>query len=148
MARATKAQRDAAKAKRERMRELAKEVSALSAEQRDEIAARYGIVTIEGHKLSGFNATFVAYQAAGQTVTIVGGFRQWKRAGRSVRKGEHGFSIWFPQRVKVKDKNGDETDETETVENGYCSLGTVFDISQTEPIENAETETDAATVTA
>jgi hypothetical protein len=44
-----------------------------------------------------------------------------------VRKGEHGFIIWFP--VGQKDEEG----ETVNAETFY--MATVFDISQVEPLQ-------------
>jgi len=129
----TQQQREAAKAKRAKMYELAKEVTKLTAEQRAELVNRAGgIVTVEGHRLSGFNTIFLLHQLSeGDAISVVGGFKQWKKAGRQVRKGEHGFSIWFPS-VKKDKPEDDEQVEQEYIRMG---LGTVFDVTQTDPIE-------------
>jgi len=61
--------------------------------------------------------------------TIVGGFNQWKAAGRYVRKGESGIGIWAPGKAK------DAVDDQDI----RFFMITVFDVSQTEKIE-AEAE--------
>src|SRR5262245_31491125 len=69
-------------------------VSAMPADARAALAVRAGIRTIEGRELSVFNQCLVVNQFA--AVSIVGGFQQWKRAGRSVAKGARGLAIWVP----------------------------------------------------
>ena len=124
----TEAQRKAAAEKRKRMRELAKKIGAMSAEERQAMADRMGLPhTIEGHKLSVFN-TCLLY-AQGVQPTVVGGYRQWRKAGRTVRKGQHGACIWCP----AVRKRGDEAPGDDEVR---FVFGTVFDISQTEPLES------------
>lgn len=102
------------------MRAIASEISKLSAVQRAELASRLEVVTIEGRALSLFNQCMIARQLT--SATVVGGFRQWIAAGRTVRKGEHGAAIWIP----THDKRADFSARSLT-----C-LGTVFDVSQTE----------------
>ncbi len=112
-------------AKKQKVRELRKYLTGLNVVQRQEIADKYGIVTIEGHRLSIVNMCLLVFQCPG--VTIVGGYRQWLRAGRQVRKGEHGHIIWFP--AGKRDQEGDIDEVT------FYALTTVFDISQTDPVE-------------
>ena len=57
--------------------------------------------------------------------TIVGGFRQWLREGRAVRKGEHGLGILIPRFEKGEGGDGPGS------LNGFL-YGTVFDVSQTD----------------
>ena len=116
--------------RRRKMRSLASEISSMSAEQRTALAARLpGIATVEGRALSVFNACLIASQ--NPQSTIVGGFRQWIKVGRAVRKGEHGMCIWIPTRQSA---NGDEhASEDDTAETHFF-LGTVFDVSQTQEI--------------
>ena len=129
---ATKAQQEKAKARRAAMRELAERVANMSEERRDEIAA-LGIRTIEGHELSMRNQGLVALQ--NPQASIVGGFRQWKNAGRSVRKGEHGYGIWVPMPTTTAlDKPEDDTDDDKP----RFRIGYVFDVSQTEALEAKE----------
>lgn len=133
-------------ARREKMRGLVKQVSEMSPEQREQVAARFPVVTIEGRPLSVHNQCLIALQAAfsgPQSPTIVGGFRQWIKNGRAVRKGEHGFSIWVP----IGAPKQDGTNELAAVEPGQegetakprFMLATVFDVTQTNEIETQGT---------
>lgn len=101
--------------------------------ERMKIVERVGAVpTCEGRALSPFNSCLILYQRP--SASLVGGFQQWKRAGRAVRKGERGLGIWIPTAAK---REG-ELDDSEDVR---FLMGTVFDISQTDPLEvSNETE--------
>ncbi|MGN7797661.1 ArdC family protein [Leifsonia sp. 22587] len=69
--------------------------------------------------------------------TIVAGFRQWQAKGRQVRKGEHSIKI-FGYSTKKPISTEAETDadpEERTVH--YFPMLSVFDISQTDPIDGA-----------
>ena len=108
--------------------EIRKRLAEMSPDQRAELIAKAGsIVTIEGRPLSTRNAELCLNQM--ESVTIVGGYQQWKRAGRQVKKGEHGLAIWVPSRTS-NDENTPDDDDL------YFFGATVFDITQTEPIEN------------
>lgn len=115
--------------KREERRKLKKQfadkVKAMSESERQAIADKFGVVTIEGRSLSCYNCCMVWMQ--NPSATVVGGFKQWKKSGRIVRKGQHGMAIWVPIGTKDSDGNLSEVDR--------CILGTVFDISQTEEID-------------
>jgi hypothetical protein len=128
----SESQRAETDARRARFREIVKQVAEMSDAERDALAAKLvGIVTCDGHSLSVHNVRLVAMQIP--TATIVGGFRQWLKHGRAVRKGEHGATIWVPV---VRKSNADDgkggPDETRFM------LGTIFDVSQTEPVEARE----------
>lgn len=122
------AQQEAATQERKaRFKELSKKLAALTKEQREALSKAAGrIVTIEGRALSPRNTILCYWQREG--VTMVGGFRQWIKAGRCVKKGEHGMSILVPCGAGRKD--GDE----EATEVRFFVGGTVFDISQTAPL--------------
>lgn len=66
----------------------------------------------------------------------VAGFRQWQAKGRQVRKGEKGIKIlgYSSKKITTEDENGDETER----KIARFPILTVFDVSQTEPIEGAE----------
>jgi len=119
------------------MRNLIKQVSQMSETERQAIVARMPVVNTEGRVLSINNVCLIYQQilnlprAVGD-ITIVGGFKQWLKQGRCVRKGEHGFTIWFP--VKPKSENDDENDGDENI--SKFLFGTVFDISQTCELTN------------
>src|SRR5262245_53593411 len=106
------------------------------------------IRTIEGRELSIFNQCLLVNQLG--TASIVGGFQQWKRAGRSVVKGERGLAIWIPtgRRAAGADESaaepasgdvfslvdGEPADGPGEGQRGAVRgfvIGTVFDISQT-----------------
>jgi len=87
------------------------------------LASQMQVRNVEGHVLSGHNQCMLAFQKA--DCTIVAGFRQWKKAGRIVRKGEHGLGIWIPRFEKKEEGEGEGTVE------GFL-FGTVFDVAQTE----------------
>ena len=133
----TEAQREAAQRRRERFRAMVKDVAAMSTEQRESLAETMGaVVTCEGRTLSIFNTCLLVSQFANPT--IVGGFRQWRGQGRSVRKGEHGLMIWIPSKRKPEatpDTSAD--DDAETVR---FFMGTVFDVSQTIDVETGALE--------
>ncbi len=111
-----------------RIKELRKQLANLTPEQKQALTSRGIIATVEGRQLSIHNTLLVYLQCNGHAPTVVGGYQQWKRAGKQVRKGEHGFTIWFP----VGQKNEDTGDVTQAER---FFTGTVFDISQTEAIQ-------------
>ena len=61
--------------------------------------------------------------------TEVAGYREWQRFGRQVREGERGIALLAPVTVKDKDTGQTRVVNTRTV--------TVFDLAQTEPVEQA-----------
>jgi len=132
----TEEQRARAKERREKMRALADRISAMSEEERAALAAKIPVATIEGRLLSVFNCCFVVSQM--ETATVVGGFRQWRAAGRCVRKGERGLAIWVP--IGNGKEEGEAEGGTEEGEGGGVRfvIGTVFDVTQTDPIQEHE----------
>jgi len=127
-------QKAAAQLKRERFRALCKKVRALSDDERKDMARRMpGVLTCEGHALSLHNTILLYFQ--GGAVTVVGGFRQWKKLGRYVRKGEHGMSIWIPVDRKAP-ATVQPTGDAE-LDDMFFIAGTVFDVSQTEATTGA-----------
>ena len=113
--------------KSSKIKALRKQLSELTLEQRQGLIDRGLIATVEGRTLSLHNTILVYLQSNGQTPSVVGGYKQWKKAGRQVQKGEHGYSIFFP--IGPKDDDG----ELLAAERFY--IGTVFDINQTEVME-------------
>lgn len=113
-------------ARREKFKAITKTVAALTDDQRGELARTMGAVqTCEGRSLSVKNTCLLAYQFP--HATLVGGFRQWLRQGRCVKKGEHGASIWIPLNVK-SETEGEGSDVR-------FGSAVVFDVSQTNEIE-------------
>lgn len=119
----------------------------MTEEQRQAIADKFGIVTVEGHILTPHNQCFLVAQSE-INFTIVGGFQQCgnpslreKKAGRIVRKGEHGFlpKAWIPIIfVPSKAKQNENQEVISDDENVHFFTATVFDISQTEIIAKSE----------
>ncbi len=68
--------------------------------------------------------------------TRVAGFRQWQARGRQVRKGERAIKIfgYSTKRIEAEDDAEDEGATTRV----YYPVLSVFDISQTDPIDGAE----------
>jgi len=114
--------------RRARVKELRERLANLSPEQRQELINRGLIATVEGRTLSAHNTMMVYIQSNGTLPSVVGGYRQWKAAGRQVTKGQHGYVIWFP--IGEKDT---ETGDILSAERYFTA--TVFDISQTEAIK-------------
>lgn len=71
------------------------------------------------------------------TATRVAGFRHWQAKGRQVRKGEKSIKIFGYAEKKIT-IDADQDDEDEPAENErvvYFPILSVFDISQTDPID-------------
>ena len=121
----TQKQKEKRDQRRSDFRKIIKTVADMTVEQRQEIVGKIGLIpTVTGGALSPFNSCVVLYQ--NKDAAMVGGFRQWKAAGRYIRKGEHGVGIWIPA-AKPKSDDNDKEDIR-------FFMGTVFDISQTEEI--------------
>lgn len=105
------------------MQDICRKIKAMSDGERAHAASSMQVHTVEGLTLSPHNQIMIMYQKPDST--IVAGFRQWKNAGRSVKRGEHGLGIWCP-RFASKDS------ETESAELQGFLFGTVFDVTQTE----------------
>jgi hypothetical protein len=125
--------------RRKKLRELCRSIAAMSPEHRQTLADQtcHNIITCEQRQLSVFNQVFIVKQG-GTDCTIVGGYQQWKKAGRQVNKGEHGFAIWVPTGAP-KQKEGEQQQETESEEDVSFMLATVFDVSQTSETEQQQT---------
>jgi hypothetical protein len=105
----------------------------LTKDERTAIAKECTIVNLDGHILSPTNTIMVYLQAHAcqQPVpTVVTGYQQWRKAGKQVIKGQHGYTIWFPV--------GPKTEEGDVVDAERFFTTTVFDISQVTAIEVKE----------
>lgn len=135
----TEEQKAKALARRETFRGLIKSVAAMTDEERARMTNQIGaIVTCEGRTLSLTNTLLLILQRS--NVSMVGGFRQWLKAGRCVMAGEHGAMIWFPRgKGKSVDEAADanagrEIDAGDAHSDVRFLIGTVFDVSQTSPV--------------
>lgn len=122
---------------------LINRVAKMSDEEKAEQLAGCQIVNCDGRALSPRNQMFIMWQL-GRNVSIVGGFRQWLKQSRCVRKGEHGATILFPRTYgKASVESGESQAGTDA--NGNARMlflaGTVFDISQTDEISDETTQT-------
>jgi hypothetical protein len=127
----TEEQKAAAAERRAKIKEACKQIAALPVEKRILLANRLGLRTAEGRELSPYNACLLAMQFP--TVSIVGGFKQWRAINRCVRKGARALCIWIPLKGAEKTEDGaDESDEHRFM------LANVFDISQTRGIDEPE----------
>ena len=127
----TPEQVEASKARRLQLYQLSKQLSALTSDQLFDLALRSPVITCEERPLSPFNQCLITLQCP--TATVVGGLQQWRKAGRQVRKGSHGFGIWVP-RYKPEQEPG----PTAVVsEDQKFLLVTIFDILQTQEITHA-----------
>ena len=79
--------------------------------------------SIDGKEYSSTNQCFLANQGASDGV--FGGFQQWKKISRTVKKGEHGFCIVFPM-IHAKKEGQKE-------ESRHFAMVSVFHFDQTEP---------------
>lgn len=113
-------------ARRAKFREIAKKLAKMSDGERSALAAKMiGLATCEGHMLSPHNVCMIAFQMP--TATLVGGFRQWLKQGRCVKKGEHSLMIWCASARKSDEAAGEAApDDVRFI------MGSVFDVSQTE----------------
>ena len=131
----TEAQKEAAKVRREKFRGIVKTIAKMPEAERVALSQKVVIATVEGHILSLCNQMLLAMQCP--SATIVGGFRQWRKEGRTVRRGEHGHMIWVPS---VYEKNGEDTPQPSEIDGEEKKtgtrflIGTVFDVSQTEEL--------------
>ena len=126
----TAEQKAAAKLRREKMGKLAHQIEKMSEDERAALTERIGVVTIEGRSLSIHNQCMLALQSP--AASVVGGFQQWRRSGRMVQKGQHGACIWIPLGIP---KRAEGETESETADPIGFTLATVFDVTQTEPME-------------
>lgn len=119
--------------KKARIQEIRKVLSELTDEQRQEMIERLGIVvTIEGHPLTPYNTCFL-YSQTEIPVTVVGGYQQWRKAGRTVKKGEKSLLIFVPSKTgeTKEDANASEEDI-------FFFTAAVFDVSQTAQVEETK----------
>jgi antirestriction protein ArdC len=109
----------------------------------EEVARVVAHFTGYGRGYSERNAKLIAAQHP--AATDVAGFREWMLRGRVVRKGEHGIKILAPSKYgraeAGKAGDGESTRADRNDDSGEDDVRfvfvTVFDISQTEPLNDA-----------
>lgn len=134
---ATPEQKEAAQARREAIKLLMAKVAEITPEKRVILANAYGIRNAEGRELSPCNQILLAFQCP--TVSVVGGFAQWKALGRCVMKGSKALALWVPcgsrgegATLSLAEVSGEGE---EAGGKPRFVIGNVFDVSQTETIE-------------
>lgn len=85
------------------------------------------------HRYSLSNVLLI--QSQRPDATRVAGFRQWQARGRQVRKGERAIKIFGYSTKRIEP---DENDDDEGTTRVYYPVLSVFDISQTDPIDGAD----------
>jgi len=136
----TAEQKEAARIRREQIKQLLAQVKAIPTEKRILLANAYGIRNCEGRELSPYNQCLLAAQNA--NVTVVGGFSQWRALDRVVRKGVRALAIWVPTSRKIGELPANTPDCTAIVPHGTepdasslssssFIIGNVFDIADT-----------------
>lgn len=128
----TNEQKQAAAARRATLAAMARKISAMPEADRLKLMSGACLATIEGHDLSPKNSCLALMQ--NPRATILGGFRQWTAAGRVVRKGEKSIGIFVPCQAAGK-KESTEAEGAEAEGGTFFRVVSVFDVSQTEPIE-------------
>lgn len=122
----TSEQLAATRARREQFSAMVKTVAKMTDAERTALAQKCMAVNTEGKMLSLTNQMLIAIQRPG--ATVVGGFAQWLKQKRCVRKGEHGIAIWVPKTLPTDKAIADPEKDVRLA----FFMGTVFDISQTE----------------
>ena len=77
--------------------------------------------------------------AQNRDATMVAGFRQWQVKGRQVRKGETSIKIFGYNSKKTKETDDETSTDKEDRTVRYFPVLSVFDITQTDPIEGIPT---------
>ncbi|MBU0473217.1 MAG: DUF1738 domain-containing protein [Bacteroidetes bacterium] len=117
-------------AKKQKIKAIYQSVKDLTQDQKDQLMMQLNIKNPEGHYLSGRNCILLERQAAiynpNISFSVVGGFQQWQKHNRKVKKGESGFYIAIPSKK--------ENQESENSDEVFFFFKAVFDISQTELI--------------
>ena len=121
----------AADARRAMLTELAAKASLMTPEELKAFLP-VDVMTIERKPLSPKNTYLVLNQL--KSATIVGGFDQWKRAGRVVSKGSKALGIWVPLKPRAATPTTTPPPDEEKKAFRF-TFGNVFDISQTEPMK-------------
>ena len=117
--------------KKDMISKIIKQLADLPAEKREELSSRLGIVNPEGHQLTPRNQCLIYFQNIDDiSISVVAGYKQWQKFQRQVKKGSHGFLIAVP--------SGQPKQEEEEPGKVYFFYKTVFDISQTEELQNFE----------
>lgn len=136
-----------AKTTKARTRKTAEQRQAEAKALHDQLAAQVEVLAASGEwqRFLDYAASFHSYSLNNLLLIIaqcphasqVAGFRAWQEKSRQVRAGEKAIKIFGYSSKKVTEKN-EQTGEEEKKITRFPILS-VFDISQTDPIEGAQT---------
>jgi hypothetical protein len=134
----TEEQKRAAAERRERFKGICRQIAGMPETERAGLVDQAGaVVTCEGRALSPRNTMLLFLQRPG--VSVVGGFRQWLKVGRVVKRGEKSACIWIPSGRGPGAESGGAEGEVSVAALAEAGegkarflTGHVFDISQTE----------------
>lgn len=142
-----------AKTTKARTRKTAEQRQAEAKALHDQLATQVEALAASGEwqRFLDYAASFHSYSLNNLLLIIaqcphasqVAGFRAWQEKGRQVRKGEKAIKIFGYSTQKVTEKN-EQTGEEEEKKITRFPILSVFDISQTDPIEGAQTPTHPA----
>ncbi len=126
--------------KKELMKNLLSLLKSLDENQRQQLAEQFPLINPEGHLFSPANVCLIVFQNENNiSLTVLAGFKQWINKGRVVKKGEHGFTIFYPSQKSKNGNSQNADDENATIaDNLRYFTTTVFDISQTEELNSDE----------
>lgn len=98
----------------------------LSEDELTQLAEERPVFNPDGHPLTPKNISFLQFQNTQNiTFTVVAGYKQWKKYGRQVMKGQRGYWIFIPAMSKSI-VNGQAVEELERF-----LMAKVFDVTQT-----------------
>jgi hypothetical protein len=118
--------------KRDHIQAVSKLAKALVEKAEKDVLTKADIEAAVGsfHAYSFYNCAMIRVQCP--KASLVAPLKEWPSHGRKVKKGEHGLLILYP----VWSKAAADIEESDGGRSSYFGAGNVFDISQTEPIEN------------
>ena len=119
-------------------KELAKELQSSIIEQVQELSTteaweRYLTFASSFHGYSFRNVLLILSQFP--DASRVAGYRKWQSLGRQVVKGSKAIKIYGYSKKTIRTEEDEETGEEKEVLTVYFPIVSVFDMSQTEPIE-------------
>lgn len=136
-----------AKTTKARTRKTAEQRQAEAKALHDKLATQVEALAASGEwqRFLDYAASFHSYSLNNLLLIIaqcphasqVAGFRAWQEKGRQVRKGEKAIKIFGYSTKKITEKN-EQTGEEEEKKITRFPILSVFDISQTDPIEGAQ----------
>lgn len=115
---------------RDNMKALSAKIKAMPDSEKQGLWKKLGTITPEGHCLSLHNTIMLYYQS-GRMLNQVGGFKQWQRNGRQVRKGESCVGSILVPIGAGKEENASDGDDLR-----FVSIP-VFSVDQTDLIDIA-----------